>query len=168
MHKEASPQKDLTTLSGKYLTFVLGPECYGIPILKVSEIIRLQPITSVPNMPEYLKGVLNLRGKIIPILDLRIRLQLPAEDSELACIIVVGLQSAEGKTAHLGMIVDSVEEVVTVSGSDIDPVPHFGSSIAKDYIRGIAKLKGHIKTLLDIDKLICDATLKEISKGTNT
>ncbi len=141
--------------AGKHLTFVLGRECYGVPVLKVREIIRLCDITPVPQMPDYIKGVLNLRGKIVPVADLRIKFKLvSAKNTDLTCIIVVQV-SLPGKTqAIMGLIVDAVEEVVNISAVDIEPTPDFGAALATDYILGIAKVKGSVKTLLDIDKVV--------------
>lgn len=152
---EATSQS-LAHLAGKYLTFFLGGETYGIPVLKVREIISLLPITPVPQVPAYMKGVINLRGKVIPVVDLRTKFQLPeAETTGNTCIVVVQV----GATAHsqgklVGIIVDAVEEVANVSAADIEPTPDFGTSLSVDYILGMAKLKGVVKALLDIDKII--------------
>ena len=141
--------------AGKYLTFVLGREGYGVPVLKVREIIRLSAITPVPQMPDYVKGVLNLRGKIIPVTDLRLKFRLArAEDTERTCIVVVQIATAEGTTTAVGLIVDAVEEVANLTDADIEPTPDFAGAVATDYILGIAKLKGSVKALLDLDKVV--------------
>ncbi len=153
----------LKSLAGKYLTFVLGTECYGIPVLKVREIISMYEITPVPEMPDYIKGVINLRGKIIPVADMRLKFRLQeTENTEFTCIVVVQVQSRDDVTVFMGMIVDSVEEVVTIPGSDIEPPPDFGTTVAANYIVGMAKLKGRVRTLLDIDRVIAATALKAI------
>ena len=115
--------------AGKYLTAVVGNEAFGIAVFQVREIIRLQKITPVPQMPEFVKGVINLRGRVIPIIDLR---------------------------------VDSVEEVVNLAGSEIEPTPDFGARIDTAYILGMAKINGKVKTLLDIDRVVAPAALSAV------
>ncbi len=142
-------------LAGKHLTFVLGRECYGVPVLKVREIIRLCNITPVPQMPDHIKGVLNLRGKIIPVADLRLKFRLSsAEDTERTCIVVVQVSLPDKSSTLMGMIVDAVEEVVNLPASDIEPTPDFGAEIDTEYIVGMAKVKGTVKMLLDIDRVV--------------
>lgn len=153
----------LQSTAGKYLTFKLASESYGIPVLKVREIIRLIDITSVPQMPNYIKGVINLRGKIIPVIDLRLRFNLPeAETTERTCIVVVQLNSLARSNAQLGFIVDAVEEVAQVSASEIEETPDFGAALAIECVTGMAKIHGKVKTLLDIDQLVAGETLKRI------
>lgn len=143
------------TQAGKYLTFVLGREGYGVPVLKVREIIRLSAITPVPQMPDYVKGVLNLRGKIIPVTDLRLKFRLAkAEDTERTCIVVVQIAAGDAGPSAVGLIVDAVEEVANLNDSDIEPTPDFAGALSTDYILGIAKVKGTVKALLDIDKVV--------------
>lgn len=140
---------------GKYLTFVLGHESYGIAVMKVREIIRLVEITPVPQMPDYIRGVVNLRGKIIPIVDLRLKFELPeAPSTERACIIVVQVVLTAGQPALMGVIVDGVEEVSNIMATEIEPTPDFGASLDTACIIGMAKSKTSVKTLLDIDKLL--------------
>lgn len=142
-------------LAGKHLTFVLGREHYGVPVLKVREIIRLCNITPVPQMPDYIKGVLNLRGKIIPVADLRIKFALSkVENTDLTCIVVVSIALPDKTSSLMGLIVDAVEEVVNIATSDIEPTPDFGAALDTDYILGMAKIKGTVKTLLDLDKVV--------------
>ena len=142
-------------LAGKHLTFVLGREHYGIPVLKVREIIRLCEITPVPQMPDYIKGVLNLRGKIIPVADLRIKFQLSnVHNTDLTCIVVVQVSLPDGVKTAMGLIVDAVDEVLNIQESEIEPAPDFGASLETDYILGLAKTKGTVKTLLDIDTIV--------------
>ncbi len=143
------------TLAGKYLTFTLQRESYGIRVLQVREIIRLTDITAVPQMPAYIRGVINLRGKIIPVLDLRMRFGFPnTGHTEQTCIIVVQVTLPDGKSTAMGMVVDGVEEVLNIAESEIEETPDFGAQLDTDYILGMAKIKGSVKALLDIDKVI--------------
>lgn len=149
--------------SGKYLTFRLGKESYGVAVLKVREIIRLQEITIVPQMPEYVKGVINLRGKVIPVIDLRRKFELEVmEDTELTCIVVVQVRLATGEERQMGLIVDAVEEVLNIAPAEIEETPDFGTTLSADYIQGMAKVKGSVKTLLQIDKVVNDPSLAEL------
>lgn len=153
----------LRAAAGKYLTFRLGKESYGLAVLKVREIIRMQSITVVPQMPEYVKGVINLRGKVIPVIDLRQKFELEThETTELTCIVVVQIRLSSGEERHMGLIVDAVEEVLNISKNEIEETPDFGSKLSVDYIYGMAKVKGSVKTLLDIDKVVADSALEEI------
>ena len=147
---------------GKYLTFVLGKESYGIGVLKIREIIRMLVITGVPRMPGYVKGVINLRGKVIPVLDLRVKFGLGiAEINERTCIVVVQASLPGGAMPQIGIIVDAVEEVVNIPGSDIEETPDFGGQISTDYLLGMAKVKGAVKSLLDIDKVIAAQSVEQ-------
>ena len=150
-------QQDATTLQdkeGKYLTFTLAAEDYGLEILKVREIIGMMDITAVPQTPEYVKGVINLRGRVIPVIDLRLKFGLEeAEYGERTCIIVVEVQSQVG-SVQMGVVVDSVSEVLNINGEEIEPPPSFGARLKTQYILGIAKAKGTIKILLDIDRVL--------------
>jgi purine-binding chemotaxis protein CheW len=147
-------------LAGKYLTFTLHRESYGIAVLKVREIIRLANITAVPQMPDYVRGVINLRGKIIPVMDLRLRFGFPeTENTDLTCIVVVQVQLPEGgKVTQMGLVVDGVEEVVNIAAADIEETPDFGAAVSTECILGMAKIKGAVKTLLDIDRVLAGAT----------
>ena len=138
---------------GKYLTFTLGTESYGIPVLKVREIIRLCPITPVANVPAHVKGVINLRGKVIPLVDLRTKFGLPAAlDDERTCIVVTQLAVPGGLRLY-GVIVDGVEEVSHFLPDDIEPTPDFGGAIDAQYLTGIAKTTGGVKMLVDLDRV---------------
>jgi purine-binding chemotaxis protein CheW len=142
-------------LAGKYLTFTLHRESYGIDVLKVREIIRVIKITTVPQMPAYVRGVINLRGKIIPVMDLRLRFGFPdTPNTEQTCIIVVQVRLPDGKSTQMGLIVDGVEEVINLAAADIEETPDFGSEIATDYMLGMAKVRGAVKTLLDVDRVM--------------
>jgi len=138
---------------GKFLTFELGKESYGIEIKYVTEIIGIQPITEVPEMPEYIKGVINLRGKIIPVMDVRLRFGKPAvEYNERTCVIVIDIHDIS-----LGLIVDRVSEVLLISEENIAPPPEFARvSGSGRFVKGIGKVDGEIKILLD-----CEMFLKE-------
>lgn len=139
---------------GKYLTFSLAGEEYGIGILKVKEIIGIMPITVVPQTPKYIKGVINLRGKVIPVIDLRLKFSLSVADfTERTCIIVVEI-AAGGRMIMMGIVVDSVSEVLNIKAADIEATPSFGTKLNTDYILGMAKTGGGIKILLDIDKIL--------------
>lgn len=156
-----------TTLAGKYLTFSLANESYGVPVLKIREIITMLHITTVPQMPPYVKGVINLRGKVIPVIDLRTKLGLhAAELTDSNCIVVVQITPAGMETKNIGLIVDAVEEVVNLSPEDIEPAPDFGGSINVEYLLGMATLKGNVKSLLDIEKVIAvDALLPSMESN---
>ncbi len=142
-------------LAGKYLTFRLGNESYGFDVLKIREIIRMTEITAVPQMPDYVKGVINLRGKIIPVMNLRLRFGFPdAEKTEHTCIVVVQVKLPDGRNTQMGLVVDGVEEVVNIAAGDIEETPDFGTAITADYLLGMAKIKGVVKTLLNIDRML--------------
>ena len=142
------------TLEGKYLTFALGKEEYGIRILKVREIIGYVPITPMPKSPAYIKGLVNLRGQVIPVMDLRLRFEMPAVDvTDETCIIVVEV-NCDGKLHHAGLIVDHVQEVLYIQFKDIDLTPQFGGGTRTDFILGIGKTGSTIKILLDIDRVV--------------
>jgi purine-binding chemotaxis protein CheW len=148
---------DNKTKTGRYLTFSLGQESYGIPVLNVREIIRLCAITPVPRMPTHIKGVINLRGTVIAVLDLRAKFQLSVGDySDRACIIVVQLNGPDGSKNLMGAIVDAVEEVVQLSDETIEPPPDFGGAPDTQYIMGVTTSTGSVKTLLDIEKIFLD------------
>jgi purine-binding chemotaxis protein CheW len=159
------PKKANTASDDKYLTFKLGKEAYGIGVLRIREIIRMLDITEVPQMPAYVKGVINLRGKVIPVVDLRLKFQLAdVKITERTCIVVVQLASKSSSSSHLGLIVDSVEEVINIPSSDIEATPDFGAAVTTDYLLGMAKVKGMVKTILDIDKVISTAGLVQIGQ----
>ena len=157
----SGPTKTAAGTAGKYLTFTLQDESFGIDVLKVREIIRRTHITPVPQMPAHVCGVINLRGKIIPVMDLRVRFEFAsAANTEQACIIVVQVKLPDGKVTQMGLVVDGVEEVINIAESDIAETPNFGGQICTDYIIGIAKIKGQVNALLDIDAVVGNDTLK--------
>ena len=140
--------------AGKYLTFALGKEQYGLEILKVREIIGYMEITAVPQTPHYVKGVINLRGQVIPVIDLRARFNMElAEITEESCVIVVEIQQNDRKFST-GLAVDRVEEVLDILEEDIEESPQFGSSVNTDFILGMGKVGDSVKILLDIDKVL--------------
>lgn len=137
-------------LGGKYLTFFLGDEEYGVQILKVHEIIGMLPVTRVPRMPDYIRGVINLRGKVIPTFDLRTRFgMLAGETGTETCIIVVAVRGVQ-----IGIVVDRVSEVADVAAADIEPPPSFGAELSVEYLLGMAKTNGRVRLLLDIDRVL--------------
>lgn len=153
------PGKKVIAQEGKYLTFSLSNEEYGIGILKVKEIIGMMSITPVPQTPEFVKGVINLRGKVIPVIDLRLRFAMPeAEYAERTCIIVVEIEGDAGKF-QIGIVVDSVSEVLNIKATEIEETPAFGTKLNTDYILGMAKMEGSVKILLDIDRVLTAAEL---------
>jgi purine-binding chemotaxis protein CheW len=147
---------------GKYLTFNLAGEEYGIGILKVKEIIGMMPITVVPQTPAYIKGVINLRGKVIPVIDLRLKFMMTSADyTERTCIIVVEI-AASGRTILMGIVVDSVSEVLNIKAADIEDTPAFGTKLNTEFILGMAKVGDGIKILLDIDKVLSIEEIKMV------
>jgi len=157
-----APASSTASLAGKYLTVVLESEAYAIGVLKVREIIRMQKVTPVPQMPDFVKGVINLRGRVIPIVDLRVKFGLKAELAERTCIVVVQVKLPRDQNVQMGLIVDSVEEVVTLQAEEIEPTPEFGARIDTSYLLGMAKVKGAVKTLLDIDRVVAPDAVQAI------
>jgi purine-binding chemotaxis protein CheW len=145
----------------KLLTFSLGSEGYGISILKVKEIIGMMDITPVPRTPEFIKGVINLRGKIIPVMDLRAKFSMTEQEyDERTCIIVVEVLM-HGSQKLIGVVVDMVSEVVTISSEQIEPPPEYGTSAEHNSILGIGKIKDRVVIILDIDEIfLCEEVVK--------
>lgn len=143
-----------TALAGKYLTFRIGEEEYGLEILKVREIIGLMDITSVPRTPASIRGVINLRGRIIPVVDLRVTFEMETiPDTDETCIIVVE-SSHEGATVPMGILVDGVCEVLDIGADELDPAPSFGATVNSDFILGMAKCPEGVKILLNTEKVL--------------
>ncbi|MDY6949894.1 MAG: chemotaxis protein CheW [Thermodesulfobacteriota bacterium] len=139
---------------GKYLTFALANEEYGIGILKIREIIGMMPITPIPQAPHYVKGVINLRGKVIPVIDLRVKFGMKAVDyTERTCIIVAEIQGQAGNVV-IGTVVDSVSEVLNINGDDIEDTPTFGATRKTDYILGMAKTEDNVTILIDMHRVL--------------
>ena len=150
----ATSEVTLESIAGKYLTFQLDGEEYGVEILKVKEIIGLMDITKLPRTPEFVKGVINLRGKVIPVLDLRLKFGIEEKEyDEKTSIIVVEIED-KGNRSLIGVIVDSVSEVLNVSPEDLEPTPKFGIALDTAFILGMAKGNDTVRTMLDIDKVL--------------
>lgn len=147
------------TQHGKFLTFQLGKEVFGIEIRYVTEIIGMQPITFVPEVPEYVKGIINLRGKIIPVIDMRLKFKKEAAPyDDRTCIIVIDI-----KDISIGLIVDCVSEVLPIPDENIVPPPSYKTGFQNRYIKGIGKVENDVKLLLDCEKIISDNDMETIS-----
>lgn len=150
-----------TRMEGKYLTFVLGVEEYGVDIMAVREINGIMNITSLPNMPDFIKGVINLRGSVIPVIDLRLKFGMKSvEYNKETCVIVVDVGEVT-----MGVIVDTVSEVLDIVKEDIEPAPSFGDYVDTRYILGMGKVKDGIKILLDIGKVVTDKELMKMKQA---
>jgi len=148
------------TQKGKFLTFSVGREAYGIEIKFVTEIIGIQDITEVPELPNYVKGIINLRGKIIPVIDVRLRFKKqPKEYNDRTCIVVI-----EIKDISIGLIVDNVAEVINIDDNNIVPPPDIKTGFHNRYVRGIGKVGNEVKLLLDCDKLLNEDELETLNK----
>ncbi|MDP4094261.1 MAG: chemotaxis protein CheW [Bacillota bacterium] len=157
---EESLQLVEDTQKGKFLTFSVGKEMYAIEIKFVTEIIGIQPITEVPELPEYIKGIINLRGKIIPVMDVRIRfIKKPVEYNDRTCVIVI-----EVKDISIGLIVDNVSEVLSIADVDIVPPPDMNKEAENKYIKAIGKVGKEVKLILDCERLINNNDAQAISK----
>ncbi len=144
---------------GKYLTFRLATETYGLPVLAVREIIRLCPITPVANMPPHVRGVINLRGRVIPIVDLRVRFGLTVmPDHDRTCIVVAQVASSTGGSRPYAIVVDAVDEVAVLAEADIAPPPDFGGAVDTRFITGLARREGGVTTLIDLDGVALNET----------
>jgi len=149
--------------AGKYLTFALGNEEFAVQVLRVREIMGIQEITAVPQTPHYVKGVINLRGKVIPVVDLRLKFGLPeVEYTQRTSIIVAQIEGVSRKL-QIGIIVDGVSEVLTLQANDIEDTPDFGCGVQTPYIMGMAKIKGKVKILLDINMLFSAQEVQGLS-----
>ena len=152
--QEANAGLSASAKEGKYLTFALGPEEYGLEILKVREIIGYMEITAVPQTPHEVKGVINLRGQVIPVVDLRAKFGMETTDvTDQTCIIVVEITQGT-RNFSTGIVVDHVQEVLDIAGQDIEDAPQFGSSVDTDFILGMGKIGDSVKILLDIDRVL--------------
>jgi purine-binding chemotaxis protein CheW len=150
------------TRAGKYLTFLIGKEEFGVGVLKVREIMGMQDITALPLTPPYLKGVINLRGKITPVVDLRLKFGMPGiESTERTCIIVVQIKGISAPLP-VGIVVDEVSEVLAMAPGDIEDTPDFGAAVATDYILGMARIKGKVRILLDIDRVLSSREIQSL------
>lgn len=151
----------------RYLIFSVADEHYAVAVLKVSEIIQVQPITRIARLPSYIKGVINLRGKVIPVVDLRIKFDFPEQEyTDRTCIVVVYIRGDDGRDFLTGLVVDGVEEVVHLRNDDIVEAHNFGHSfLAADYIFGVVRMEEQIATVLDIDRVVNDETLKQVDEA---
>jgi purine-binding chemotaxis protein CheW len=152
-------EADVGQKGGKYLTFGLAEETYGLEILKVREIIGIMDITAVPRTPGFVKGVINLRGKVIPVVDLRLKFGMcEAEHTEQTCIIVVDVGGVE-----MGILVDKVSEVLNIAGGDIEDTPSFGVNVDTDFILGMGKANGRVTILLNIGKVLAQDEMGDLA-----
>lgn len=148
------------TLKNRYLTFSIGNESYGIEVRYVTEIIGIQAITEIPELPGYIKGIINLRGKIIPVMDVRLRFKKePREYNDRTCIIVIDIRDIS-----IGLIVDTVSEVITILEQDIVEPPKMNKGFQNRYIKNIGKVENDVKLLLDCEKLLTDDEIENLSE----
>lgn len=156
--------KAMVEKEGKYLSFSLENEEYGIGILKVKEIIGMMTITSIPQTPNFVKGVINLRGRVIPIIDLRLKFGMePMDYTDRTCIIVVEIEGPGG-TIQIGCVVDSVSEVLNIHADQIEKPPTFGANLNTNFILGMAKMESGVKILLDIDRVLAAEEIAALEK----
>lgn len=154
MAENLPEQVPSSVTAGKYLTFKLGEETYGLGILKVQEIIGMMAVTHVPRIPDFIRGVINLRGKVIPVIDLRLKFGLEGrDDTERTCIIVVQVAHAESRVT-MGIIVDEVSEVLYIEAGQIEPPPSFGSTVNTTFLLAMGKVGDKVIMLLDVDKVL--------------
>lgn len=154
-------------LAGKYLTFKLAEEEYGLEILKVESIIQMQEITRVPKTPVFVRGVINLRGKVIPVIELRVKFNMEScEDTEKTCIIVLQIGNMESPVT-IGIIIDEVSEVLDIAAPAIQETPSFGTNVSTDFIMGVGKIGDQVKMLLDIEKVLTAEDIENIVKAGN-
>ena len=148
----------------KYLTFIIGDKTFGINIEPVKEIIEYERLTRIPMTPGYIRGVVNLRGNVVPIIDLATRLDLDGRElSKRTCLIILQLVE-EDETMDIGILVDSVSEVLDLPAADIEPAPSFGVEVRSDFIDGMGKIQGHFVTILDVEKVL---SIQELSQFTD-
>ena len=151
---------ELDMHGGKYLTFRLGGEEYGVKLLKVCEIVGIMEITAVPQMPAHVKGVISLRGKIIPVVDLRLKFGMDAaEYTDATCIIVVDVGTL------MGIVVDTVQEVLDIDGSQIEPSPALGASVDTTFILGMAPVRDEAKILLDLEQVLNEELVAQLAEA---
>ena len=158
-HSVLEPPAPSASRGGKYLTFCLGKEEYGLEILKVREIIGLMEITAVPRTPPHVRGVINLRGQVISVVDLRAKFGMePTEKTDQTCIIVVEIRQSDARTLSTGIVVDRVSEVLDIPGENVEDAPEFGAAVDADFILGMGKVGQAVKILLDIDRVLVGGT----------
>lgn len=150
-------------LAGKYLTFYLAQEEYAVEILKVQEIIQMQAVTKVPKVPGFVRGIINLRGKVIPIIELRVKFGMePVEDTDKTAIVVMKIHNGENDVT-MGIIIDDVKEVKDLEAYNIEASPSFGTELDTEFIMGICKSETNVSILLDIDKILTDGEVSALS-----
>ncbi len=150
--------------AGLYLTFELATETYGLEILKVQEIIGIMKVTSIPRTPDFVRGVINLRGKVIPVIDLRLKFGMESiENTDRTCIIVVQV-SCGGKNITMGVCVDEVAEVMDISAGQVEPPPSFGTSLDTEFIMGMGKVGDNVIMLLDVDQVLSKQELNIVEE----
>lgn len=154
---------------GKYLTFSLASELYGLEILRVSEIVGMLPVTRVPRLPEYVAGVVNLRGRIIPVVDVRLAFNMAdASITDRTCIIVVTVRREGGSETTIGIIVDEVSDVLSLADESIEATPEFGTEVDTSFIKGVGRAEERVVLLLDIDRVLSGAQLNVVEAAART
>jgi len=148
--------------TNQYVTFLIGGEVYGVEVLRVQEIIGMTKVTQVPNSMHFMKGVINLRGTVVPVVDMRLRFTMDEKDYDNFTVILI----VEVKGTMIGMIVDSVSDVVNIPVKDIQDTPHFSASIRTDYIKGIGRIEEDLVIVLDVDKILSHEEIEKIEQGT--
>lgn len=150
----------------KYLAIAVGGETFGIPLLRITEIIEYGGMTPLPMMPDFIPGAINLRGHGVPVLDLSLRLgKAPTAVSARTCVVVVEATGAHGRAFDVGLLVDSVTEVVDIDGRDIEPVPSFDGVLENDFLQGIGRFDGRLVVILDLDDMLSMEDLERLAKG---
>ncbi len=157
-----SDELKTSTFEGKYLTFNLMDEFYGVNVEHILQIIAIPDITKIPKTPNFVKGVINLRGKIIPVIDLRLKFKLPEQEYNDRTSIVIIKIKAEHSEIFIGIIIDKVLEVLDIHAEDIENTPAFGVKLDTEFILGMAKVKNKVVTLLNIDKILTETELTQI------
>lgn len=148
--------------TNQYVTFLIGSEVYGVEVLRVQEIIGMTRVTQVPNSMHFMKGVINLRGTVVPVVDMRLRFVMDEKDYDNFTVILI----VEVKGTMIGMIVDSVSDVVNIPVKDIQDTPHFSVNIRTDYIKGIGRIEEDLVIVLDVDKILSHEEIEKIEQGT--
>jgi len=155
-----------TATAGKYLTFNLADEHYGLGILRVQELVGLLPVTRVPRLPAFVAGVVNLRGRVIPLVDLRLCFGMSASAMDgRTCVIIVRVERTSGRSAAMGVIVDEVSDVVNLGQDAIEATPEFGTSVDTSFVTGVGRLEDRVVLLLDIDRVLSSGELDAIAQA---
>jgi purine-binding chemotaxis protein CheW len=163
--KTVTAEEQVQDEEGQYLTFTLGKEMFAIGILNIKEILEYGNLTEVPMMPEFIRGVINLRGAVVPVVDLSARFGgKPSEETKRTCIVIIEVH-AEEERQDIGIVVDAVSEVLEIPDSEIEPAPAFGAKIRADFIQGMGKVKGKFVIILDVDKVLSVDELAMVSEA---